>query len=161
MTRLVILVSIGIGATALSWGFAEIDYLFATILILLLGAGWIYAQWSGVQWSSMTGLVGAGIFGGGGILLGANSAWMLAGVLFSLFAWDLIAFQTHLSFASSTEDAKRMERKHLLFLGMLAVFTLTLYLATVFIHLQLGLWWLILLAFVMTFGLVQLLWQLK
>jgi hypothetical protein len=156
-----ILFSIGIGTAVFAFGFADIDLLLPCILILMLGAGWIYAQWVGMEWSSMAGLIGAGIIGGSGILIGANSAWMLAGILFSLLAWDLIEFQTRLSFAASVSDPKLLERKHLRLLGMLAVSTAALYLITIFVHLKLGVWWLIFLAFVLTFGLIQLLWKLK
>ena len=161
MTRFTILLAIGIGTATFFFGFASVDYLLPGILILFLGAGWIYAQWLEVEWSSMAGLIGAGCIGGGGILLGAHSAWMLAGVLLSLLAWDLIGFQTRLSFASAVSDAKLLERNHLQRLGVLTAMTITLYLLTAFIRVELGLWWLILLAFVMTLGLIRLLWKLK
>lgn len=161
MTRPMILVSIGAGAVAFSFGFAEIEYLLPGILILVLGARWIYAQWCEVEWSSLAGLIGAGIIGGGGILLGAHSAWMLAGVLFSLLAWDLIGFQTQLNFASAVSDAKLLEQKHFQRLGIWTTITIALYLITRFVDIKLGLWWLILLSFVITFGLIQLHWKLK
>jgi len=161
VTRFAILLAIGIGTATFFFGFASVDYLLPGILILFLGTGWIYAQWLEVEWSSMVGLIGAGCIGGGGILLGAHSAWMLAGVLLSLLAWDLIGFQTRLSFASAVNDAKLLERNHLQRLGVLTAMTITLYLLTAFIRVELGLWWLILLAFVMTLGLIRLLWKLK
>jgi len=114
-----------------------------------------------VEWSSMAGLIGAGLIGSGGILLGSHSVWMLAGILFSLLAWDLTGFQTRLSFASTVSDANLLERKHLQHLGSLIAITIVLYMITVFVQVELGLWWLILLAFAMTFGLIQLLWKLK
>lgn len=161
MTRLAILVCIGMGTAGLSFGFANIEYLLPGILILILGVAWIYAQWTGVEWSSMAGLIGAGLIGSGGILLGSHSVWMLAGILFSLLAWDLTGFQTRLSFASTVSDANLLERKHLQHLGSLIAITIVLYMITVFVQIELGLWWLILLAFAMTFGLIQLLWKLK
>lgn len=159
--RLVIFASIGVGTAALSFGFFNAEYPLPGILILALGAGWLHAQSIEVEWSSMAGLIGVGIIGGSGILLGAHSAWMLAGVLFSLLAWDLTGFQTRLSFACAVNDAELLKRKHFQSLSLLTVITIALYLLTMFVHFELGLWWLILFAFLMTFGLIQLLWKLK
>jgi hypothetical protein len=61
---------------------------------------------------------------------------MILGALGALLGWDLSDFARRLSYASSTDDIRGMERRHLERVGIVAVLGLGLALLSVYIHVQ-------------------------
>ncbi|MEW6406098.1 MAG: hypothetical protein AB1649_30305 [Chloroflexota bacterium] len=161
MTRFALFASIALSAGSFALGYAGAGFVFLSVMAILFGTIWMYVQWRDLSWFSMAGL-GLAVFAGAiGVFLGANSAWMYAGVSFSLFAWDLMEFRNRLKLASNESDVPAMERKHLLRLGVLSAAGTILFVLAVFAHLKLGLWALIFLAFITALGLAQLIWRLR
>lgn len=161
MTRIASFISILLSVGFLAFGFANAGFVPLGVFILVVGVMWIYAQWREYEWSSMAGMGLAVVVAASGIMMGGTPGWMFAGVLCSLLAWDLAGYKNRLRFASKENDISAMEKKHLSRLGILVVVAAAIFLLVSFIHLQIGLWWLILLAFVTALGLVQLLWRLR
>ena len=159
MTRFAVFATIALGAASFAFGYASARLMFLGLIAIILGAVWMYGQWRGSQRFSRVGLGVAVSAGAIGVVLGVNSGWLFAGVSFSLFAWDLMEFHNRMKFTSDEDDVPALERKHLLRLGILAAAEIILFVMTVFIHLRLGLWWLIFLAFVTALGLTQLIWR--
>jgi hypothetical protein len=161
VTRLVLFASIALCAASLALGFAIAGQPVFSLLVVVFGMAWFYAQWRGLEWFSMTGLGFAVLAAAVGALLHVAPGWTFSGASFSLFAWDLIAFRERLQFASDESDASAMEKSHLLRLGILAACGTALVSLPAFVHLQLGLWQLIFLVFVLAFGIAWLLWRLR
>ena len=161
MTRIASFISILLSAGFLAFGFTNAGFVPLGVFILVVGVVWIYAQWREYEWSSMPGMGLAVVAAASGIMMGVTPGWMFAGVLCSLLAWDLAGYKNRLKLASVENDIPSMERRHFSRLGILAVAAIAVFLLVSFIHLQIGLWWLILLAFVVALGMVQLLWRLR
>lgn len=156
MTRAALFASIVLGVTALALGYVRAGWIALCLLILAFGMIWLYAQWRGYGWFSMTGLALAVFTAASGLMAGINSGWMFAGVLFSLFAWDLSEFRNRLRFASVDSNVPGMEKQHLLRLGILAIAGIVLVWLITFVHLQFSFGWLVFLALVTAVGLTQL-----
>lgn len=159
MTRVALFASIALGIGSLTIGYAGSGWI--ALLILAFGVIWLYSEWRGWEWLSMTGLALSVFIAMVGILLEFNSGWMFAGVLFSLFAWDLIEFRNRLRFASADSDVPGMEKRRFFRLGILAIAAAILVLLITFIHLQFSFGWLVFLALVAAIGLTQLVSQFR
>jgi hypothetical protein len=157
MTRVALFTSIALGIGSLAIGYAGSGW-FA-LLILAFGIIWFYTEQRGWAWFSMIGLTLAVFIAMVGVQLEFNSGWMFAGVLFSLFAWDLVEFRNRLQFASIGNNVPGMEKRHLLRLGILAIVATILLLLIIFVRLQFSFGWLIFLAIVTALGLTQLVSQ--
>ena len=158
MTRSVLFASILLGTVSLAYGYVSAENTVLGAIILVLGIVWMYIQWRGSYRFSAAGMTLGMLASAGGLFVGAGSIWMFAGVTFSLIAWDLTDFINRLKSVSEISDVPSMERRHFSRLGILVVGATFLYAITVTVHMQIGLWWLILLALVIALGLVQLIW---
>ena len=156
MTSAALFASIALGSGSLALGYARDGWGVPPLLILFLGAVWLFAQWRGRWHFSAMGLALAVFAAAVGLVLGFNTGWMFAGVLFSLAAWDLAGFRDRMQFASAGNDMPGMERRHLLRLGLLSVVGIILASLPVFVRWRFNFEWLILLALLAALGLSQL-----
>lgn len=162
MTRRALFASIGLGVGSFALGFANAGLWFLCAVSLIFGVIWFYAQWRSFNWFSMAGLVLAVMIGASGIWFGVNTGWMFAGVLFSLFAWDLIEFQERLKLVFVKSDAPALEARHLSRLGMLGAGALLVFLMTIVLdQLRINVCGVNLLVLVFVFGLARLTWRLR
>jgi hypothetical protein len=113
MTRILTFISIALTTGVLTYGVAVNGYLPYAMFILFLGIGWAYLYLRGIH--RFSGLVFA-IF----VLISLICVWLeispffaLAGVTFSLTAWDLTTFGQRLAMTDNPSDARRAENAHL------------------------------------------------
>ncbi|WKZ42060.1 MAG: hypothetical protein QY328_08410 [Anaerolineales bacterium] len=109
---------ISIGAFA--WGYWQVGFESLARWVVAFGIFWIVAQWQKWRWVSSVWTVSAVLLAIFGLWFDLNLGWMFSGALFALFAWDLTEFRRKLKQLSPREDAKGMERRHVLRLGFLS-----------------------------------------
>lgn len=80
--------------------------------ILYFGALWVVAQAARWRWFAPLGLLAALACAGYGIWVGLSAAWMFAGAIGALFAWDLSNFERRLK-ASAPDNAAALMHRHL------------------------------------------------
>jgi hypothetical protein len=125
MTNWIRLVAVGLLTAILTVGFGAAGQIWGLLLTLLLGAGWAIADWppkDGV-WDTRPDLDGPGLLIFIALVIWnlwlGLPAWLaLAVVLLTLAAWDLGRFVRRLSLALDAPAASRLERIHLLRLGL-------------------------------------------
>ena len=155
MTTVGLAVSVVLCAAALGWGYLERGLEGATRVALAAGALWLFALWRRMPWFSGVGLLGAVIAAAAGLLLDVSAAWMLAGAVFALIAWDLTEFRGRLSDAADEDDLRGIERRHLLRLSFLALGALTLASLGMVARLRVSFEWMLLLVLVTALSLAQ------
>lgn len=109
---------ISIGAFA--WGYWQVGFESLARWVSAFGVFWMIAQWQRWRWVSSVWTVSAVLLAIFGLWFDLNLGWMFSGALFALFAWDLTEFRRKLKQLSPREDAKGMERRHVLRLGFLS-----------------------------------------
>ncbi len=134
MTRNLVYASILADASVLTYGLAVNDFVPVSITVTLLGIAWIVLFMRGLH--RFSGLAFA-IF----IIISLASLWVdvnpilaLAGVIFSLLAWDLTKFFQRLQMTNSLQDAHKTERAHFVRLALVVGLSLVGYFAATRIH---------------------------
>lgn len=134
MTRNLVYASILASATALTYGLAANGFVPVSITVALLGIAWIVLFMRGLH--RFSGFAFA-IF----VIISLASLWAdvhpflaLAGVTFSLLAWDLTRFFQRLQNTNSLQDARRAERAHFVRLALVIGLSLVGYFAANRIH---------------------------
>jgi hypothetical protein len=155
LTLLVLYASIALATGLLAIGYARSDWSYLLPWILFFGVAWIVAQRRGWQWFPAIGLALTAVGAAFGLMLEINSTWMVAGVLFSLIAWDLSAFRERTQFAAA-EDVPGMEKRHLARLGVLAAVGTVLASLPMLFHLKFGFGWLVFFVFAAALAFAQL-----
>ncbi len=161
MTRNLVYASIVASTTALTYGLAANDFVPVSITVTLLGIAWIFLFMRGLH--RFSGLVFA-IF----IIISLASLWAdvspvlaLAGVIFSLLAWDLTKFFQHLQMTNSPQDARKTERAHFVRLALVIGLSLAGYFAVTRIHVSLTFGAAALLALLGIWGISALVYRLR
>lgn len=114
MTRMFTFISIVLSAGVLAFGIALNGHILASVIVTILGIGWLFLHLRGIN--RFSGLVFA-IF----VLIALICVWLeippsfaLAGITLSLTAWDLTTFGQRLAMTDSPSDAQLAENTHLL-----------------------------------------------
>jgi hypothetical protein len=114
MTRILTFISIALSAGVLAFGIALNGHILASVIIAILGIGWLVLHLRGIN--RFSGLMFA-VF----VLISLICVWLeippsfaLAGITLSLTAWDLTTFGQRLAMTDSPSDARRSENAHLL-----------------------------------------------
>jgi hypothetical protein len=118
MTRYAALLSIAVGAGVLTYGLAVNGFTVQGILVALLGAAWLVLHLRRNTRFTDAAFILFGLISAGVIWAGVLHWLALAGMVFSLLAWDLTAFEARLERTSNREDAVRMEWAHFIRLGL-------------------------------------------
>ncbi len=121
MTVIAFLFSALISMASLAWGFARSGFRDVSVWIALFGLFWLFSHWRGWKWFSPLGLFLAVLLAVIGLWLDVPAGWMFSGALFALFAWDMTELREKLSQLPAREDAKGIERRHLLRVSLLAL----------------------------------------
>ncbi|MBI3152352.1 MAG: hypothetical protein HYZ21_09480 [Chloroflexi bacterium] len=161
MTRNLVYVSIIASAGALVYGLIVNDFISSAITVALLGVAWIVLFARGLY--RFSGFAFA-IF----IIISLASLWAdvsptlaLAGVIFSLLAWDLTRFLQRLRMTDSPQDARRMERAHFARLALVIGMSIFGYIAITRIHVTLTFGSAALLALLGIWGISALVYRLR
>lgn len=136
MTIVAMVLSIILGVAALVVGYSQAGQTDPVTWFILLGIGWLIARWQRWHWYAplaMLVMVAAAAYG---VWKEFPTIWMLLGALGGLLGWDLSDFARRLSYASTTDDVRGMERRHLERVGVVAVLGLGLALLSMYIHIQ-------------------------
>mgnify|MGYP003482005269 CR=1 FL=1 len=118
MTRYAILLSIAAGAGVLSYGLIVDGLINQGVIVALLGAAWLVLHLRRITRFTDAAFILFGLISAGVIWAGVTHWLALAGMVFSLLAWDLITFEARLEKLSNREDAARMEWAHFARLGL-------------------------------------------
>lgn len=121
MSVTAVIFSIFISAGSLAWAYHGAGMDGAVRGIGLLGLFWLFSVWRRWRWFSVAGLFFSLLLAAVGVWLGLAIGWMVSGTLFALAAWDLTEFRLRLKQLPPREDAKGIERRHILRIGLLAV----------------------------------------
>lgn len=157
MTAAALGLSIFLSIASLAKGYAQAGFEGISIWIVLFGSLWIFSQWRGWNWVTSLGLFTAVLAAMIGLWFDFIIGWMLSGAIYSLFAWGMTDFRQKLKFATSREDIKGMERRHIARLYMLSSAGLILASIMMSMRAQFSFEWGVLLGFVILLGLLQLL----
>ena len=161
MTRNSVYASILASTAALTYGLATNDFIPVSITVALLGIAWIVLFMRGLH--RFSGLAFS-IF----IIISLASLWAdvnpilaLAGVIFSLLAWDLTRFFQRLQNTNSPQDAQKTERAHFARLVLVIGLSLVGYFAATRIHVTLTFGAAALLALLGIWGISALVYRLR
>jgi hypothetical protein len=122
MTRAALFAAMLTGAAALALGWGIAGRIPPAVGAALLGLAWMAAYARRRAWGSNLALAGFVLFSMIGVWLGISPWLAFVSVAASLAAWDLIAFRPRLDLAGGPSEARRMERAHLLRLGLVIGF---------------------------------------
>lgn len=146
---------------ALTYGFAANDLVPVSITVALLGIAWVFLFMRGLH--RFSGLAFA-IF----IIISLLSLWVdvppvlaLAGLIFSLLAWDLTRFFQRLQMTNSPQDALKMKRVHFARLALVIGLSLAGYFAATRIQVTLTFGAAALLALLGIWGISALVYRLR
>ncbi|WKZ35569.1 MAG: hypothetical protein QY332_18315 [Anaerolineales bacterium] len=161
MTRNFVYISVIASTAALTYGLAANDYIPVSITVALLGIAWIVLFMRGLH--RFSGFAFAVI-----IVISLASLWAdvspgpaLAGVIFSLLAWDLTKFFQRLQMTDSPQDAGKTERAHFVRLALVIGLSLAGYFAATRIHVTLTFGAAALLALLGIWGISALVYRLR
>lgn len=124
ISALVLSMIISIGTFA--WGYWQAGFESLARWVVAFGMFWIVAQWQKWRWVSSVWVVVAVLLGMVSVWLNVTFGWMFSGALFAVFAWDLTEFRRKLKQLSPREDAKGIERRHLIRIALLGAAGLSL-----------------------------------
>jgi hypothetical protein len=132
MTIVAMVLSIVIGTGSLAYGYWQAGLTDPVRWFGFLGTVWLLAHWRKLYWFSALALFITVLGAGYGIWNEFQTIWMLLGALGGLLGWDLSDFAMRLSHATTTDDVRGMQRRHLARVGVVAALGLGLaYLSTV------------------------------
>lgn len=158
MTVVALVLSIGIGAAALAWGYVQVGLSQLARWIVLFEAVWLLATWQRWRWFAHLGLAFNFLAAALGLwFLNFPPGWMFAGAVAGLLAWDLTDFRYRLRFSANDVERRAVERRHLMRSAFLAILGFALASVAMAVKLQFNFEWAILLALISVLGLLQLL----
>lgn len=120
MSAAALALSMMISIGAFAWGYWQVGFESLARWVVAFGVFWIVAQWQRWRWVSSVWTVSAVLLAIFGLWFNLNLGWMFSGALFALFAWDLTEFRRKLKQLSPRDDARGMERRHILRIGFLS-----------------------------------------
>jgi hypothetical protein len=120
LTIFMFVIGIVLSVGSFAWGYWQAGFDGLSRWVIAFGVFWLIAQWQKWRWVSPVWVVCAVLLAIFGLLFDLNLGWMLGGAIFALVAWDLDEFRRKLRQLSPREDAKGIERRHLLRVSLLA-----------------------------------------
>jgi hypothetical protein len=156
VTVFALFLSVTISAASLAWGFSSVGFTSFAVWILILGAGWLLAVQQNWDWYSSFGLLFAVIAAAFGLWGKLPPGWMFSGGLFALFAWDMNDFRRRLRLVVKDENTRKMERRHIARISLLALAGLLLASITMLVRAEFTVEWMALLVLIVLLGLAQL-----
>ena len=146
---------------SLAWGFAEAGMKPLSDFLIFFGIVWLYSLRRHWDWFSSLGLFVAIVIAAIGIWLEIPLSWMIAGVIFALFAWEMAEYRRQRRFMVIDDNLRGMERRHIARIS-LAVFAGLILISLDLLHRgQFTLEWGVMLAVVTSLGFAQVMVWLK
>ncbi|MCA1900401.1 MAG: hypothetical protein LDL50_06810 [Chloroflexi bacterium] len=156
MTLAALLLSVLLSSATLAWGFAQSGFASFSAWMIVFGLGWLLAVWQRWFWYSSLALILYIILAALGLWFGFSPGWLFAGGIFALFAWDMTEFRQRLVLMGKRDDARVVERRHLLRVSLLALTGMTLASIAMLLRGQFTFEWGALFVAVILLGLAQL-----
>jgi hypothetical protein len=139
--RLLAAASVIFAALALAAGYAANADRVGSALGVALGLLWLAGLWRGWGWVASPALACLAGLAALGALQGLSAAWMLAGAVAALAAWDLDRFARRLRAAGHVVGAADMARAHLRRLLLVAGLGLSIGGAALAVQVRLSFGW--------------------
>jgi hypothetical protein len=105
--------SVGLAALCLAVGYAQHTLWSGVLTIAVGGCIWLVALWRRWTWTAPVGLSLSTVAAAVGLWLGAGDAWMIAGLIAALSAWDLEHLVRNVRSVGRVDDEEALERHHL------------------------------------------------
>lgn len=150
------MICILVATLPLAAGYFQVNLPPVTIVCLLAGFIWLISLWQRVDWAASVGLLVVACAAMLGVWLGLSPLLLAISLLSGLLAWDLSDFSNRLRRAACADDLSLLVKRHLLRLGGLGGLSLILMIVALFVHVRISFGWLLLIAIVLIFGLLQL-----
>jgi hypothetical protein len=119
VTRYVILTSIVLCTSALTYGLISNGLIVQGVIIAVLGVAWLALYLRNITLSANLAFILFGLISAGVVWAGVSHWLALAGMVFALLAWDLTAFEKRLKGILNHSDVQRMERAHIARLALI------------------------------------------
>jgi len=119
VTRYVILTSIVLCTSALTYGLISNDLTVQGVIIAVLGVAWLALYLRNITLSANLAFIFFGLISAGVVWAGVSHWIALAGMVFALLAWDLTAFEKRLKSILDHSDVQQMERAHITRLALI------------------------------------------
>lgn len=157
MTAVALVICIILGIGSLAWGYAGVGLISPARWLALICVGWLVSQWRRWRWFSPLALLIAILAAGFGLYFEISPEWMVSGAFFSLAAWDLADYQHRMEYAAPDRELREVERRRIARLSLILLACLGIVSLCLLAFSRITLDWLILLAAVLSLGLLQLL----
>lgn len=161
MTRGAAFLSIVLCTGSLVYGLATNGLLAQSITTALLGVVWMVLTLRGITRFTGLAFLVFGLISVFAVWAGVSPWSALTGMIFSLLAWDLIAFSERLKGLLDHDDIRRMERAHFLRLGLIIGLGLMGIITARYIQIDLTLGSALILALLSIWGISALVYRLR
>lgn len=119
MLLFALVLCITLSSASFAWGYRGIGYQTSIVIILL--SLWLFVHAFKWRWfSGIAVLLSLGL-AAWGVWVNLTTGWMLSGVIFALFAYDLTEFQERMKALPPREDIPGRTRRRLIRIAFLAV----------------------------------------
>lgn len=151
--RRLALLSVFLACGLFSLGYTLQGYWYISVIFISLAAVWIIAAARTWDW------VPSGLFAlftisaGAGFYFSVEFHWLILGLLFALFAWDLQALSRRYDRAGLIIDESKSTFRHIRRLIIFEVLGLVLAIIAISSRIRMGFGWLVLLALIAVLGL--------
>jgi hypothetical protein len=149
---LTILLSMG----SFAWEYTQAGLTPLTGFFLIFGVLWLFSQWRNWDWFSSVGLFVAVFAAAIGFWFEFNTAWMIAGAAFALFAWDMTEFRRRIRHMVIDDNIRGMERRHIARVSLIVLAGLLLLTIALLVRVEFTFEWAVLLVIVILLGIAQL-----
>lgn len=119
MLLFALVLCISLSSISLAWGYRIIGY--QTPVVIMLLSLWLFTHLFKWRWASVPAVLlslGLAVWG---VWVNLTTGWMLSGVIFALFAYDLTEFQERIKTLPPREDIQGRTRRRLIRIAFLAV----------------------------------------
>jgi len=113
VSAITMIISILVGTATLAWGYSAAGLDASARWLLAAGAVWLFAQWRRVHWVGSLVLLVFVAAAAVGLWIGLPVSLMTLGAISGLLGWDMADFTRRLHFASTTDDVRGMELRHM------------------------------------------------
>ncbi len=156
MSSLALALTILLSMGAFAWEYTQVGLMPLTGFFLIFCAVWLFSQWRNWDWFSSVGLFVAVFAAAIGFWFEFNTAWMIAGAVFALFAWDMTEFRRRIRHMVIDENIRGMERRHIARVSLIVLAGLLLVTIALLVQVQFTFEWAVLLVIVILLGIAQL-----
>jgi hypothetical protein len=156
MTSPALVCAIILSMSSFAYEYANAGLSSLSFFLVLFGGIWLFSQWRNWDWFSSVGLFTAVFAAVIGVWFEFNTAWMVAGAIFALFAWDMTEFRRRTRYMVIDDNIRGMEKRHIARVSLIILAGLILLTISLFVQLKFTFEWAVLLVIVILLGIAQL-----